>query len=236
MACMQSLANQSSGRVGCPASEVRISNDHSGLNNHTWTATCRGRRFYCTETRRPDWNGGRNSDTSCTEEVGGRSQPQVVVVRAEAPTPVTPARPAESSVDRVVVDGRVEFRARLATASPGIRIGHSPTRDAVAVFVAFDFESGASRSTCATGVVVDGTVEPMALVRATPNSAGEQLVLSTSLDVVRRASHASHASLRVCDLVIDVTDADRTTLLEFVRRIDDERAWQSHTAADAGVR
>lgn len=234
-ACMSSLANQSSGRVGCPASQIRISNERSGLNNRTWTATCHGRRYYCTETRRSDWNGGRNSDTSCTEDSSRRSQPQVVVVRTASPSPAPAPESSAPSVERVLVDGRVEFRGRLAATSPTVRIGHSPTRDPVAVFVALDFDSGASRASCASGLVVAGQVQPMTVVRATPTSRGEQLVLATSLDDVRRAASAPHASIRVCDLSIEVTDRDRETLLDFVRRIDDERAWQTHTASDAGV-
>lgn len=36
--------NGSSGHVGCPPAEVQISDER----NNNWTATCRGRVFYCT--------------------------------------------------------------------------------------------------------------------------------------------------------------------------------------------
>ena len=45
----------SSGLIGCPPEEIAIS-DHQRL---TWTATCRGRVFYCTA----------GDGTSCKEQI-----------------------------------------------------------------------------------------------------------------------------------------------------------------------
>lgn len=41
----------SSGLIGCPPSEVVLSDLKSGWSSVTWTATCRGKTFYCTDTR-----------------------------------------------------------------------------------------------------------------------------------------------------------------------------------------
>jgi len=42
----------SSGRIGCPEDEIQISDMHVvkdifGLDEATWTTTCRGKRFFC---------------------------------------------------------------------------------------------------------------------------------------------------------------------------------------------
>lgn len=37
----------SSGSVGCPPGEVAISDQSETFVGSTWTATCRGQRFYC---------------------------------------------------------------------------------------------------------------------------------------------------------------------------------------------
>ncbi|MBI2389252.1 MAG: hypothetical protein HYV09_06525 [Deltaproteobacteria bacterium] len=36
-----------SGQIGCPASEITITNDESGWSTRTWTAHCRGKTYYC---------------------------------------------------------------------------------------------------------------------------------------------------------------------------------------------
>ena len=40
---------ESSGLIGCPPSEVVLSDLKSGWSSVTWTATCRGKTFYCTD-------------------------------------------------------------------------------------------------------------------------------------------------------------------------------------------
>jgi len=56
------LASASSGKIGCKPSEIAISDDEGGWGTRTWTATCNGRRYYCSATQT-----GRNSgDISCS--------------------------------------------------------------------------------------------------------------------------------------------------------------------------
>src|SRR5688572_3853353 len=48
--CGSKLARMSSGQVGCPASAIKIGDKSGGPFASTWTATCRGRVFYCSES------------------------------------------------------------------------------------------------------------------------------------------------------------------------------------------
>lgn len=54
----------SSGHVGCSADEVQISDEHNGYGTTTWTATCRGRRYFCSSV-----GGGKYAgpQVSCAE-------------------------------------------------------------------------------------------------------------------------------------------------------------------------
>lgn len=62
-----SAARRSSGAIGCPASEITISDESVGLiGDNTWTATCRGRTYYCS------MNAAENSaaNVTCAREGG----------------------------------------------------------------------------------------------------------------------------------------------------------------------
>jgi hypothetical protein len=52
------LRNASSGMIGCPAEQIRIVNDETGLGNATWIAECNGRTYYCS---------GAGGHVACTE-------------------------------------------------------------------------------------------------------------------------------------------------------------------------
>lgn len=54
-----------SGEIGCPAAEIKISDGDMGWTTNTWTANCRGKTFYCTYTS--SMNLG--SKTQCKEEI-----------------------------------------------------------------------------------------------------------------------------------------------------------------------
>jgi hypothetical protein len=72
-----SLPAASSGKIGCPENEITITDDNSGWSSRTWTAWCRGKRFFCTATQ----TGKDTSDISCTPE------------QAPAPPPAPPPPP-----------------------------------------------------------------------------------------------------------------------------------------------
>ena len=58
------LGGLSAGHVGCPENEIVIKDDNYNLTTRTWTAECRGRKYYCSER-----GGGKyaNTEVACTE-------------------------------------------------------------------------------------------------------------------------------------------------------------------------
>lgn len=80
--CMVSLADASSGQVGCPADEIAISNDKVGLGTRTWTATCRGETFYCSAAQ----TGEKSGQYQCSRALASTDYR-----RAPAPAPTQPA-------------------------------------------------------------------------------------------------------------------------------------------------
>jgi hypothetical protein len=58
--CAASLRAATSGKIGCPEEEIAITRTSAGLGPATWTAECRGRRFFC----------GATATLSCTPELG----------------------------------------------------------------------------------------------------------------------------------------------------------------------
>lgn len=42
------LQTYTSGQIGCPADQIRITDEKMHLGSKTWTAQCMGKRFYCT--------------------------------------------------------------------------------------------------------------------------------------------------------------------------------------------
>jgi hypothetical protein len=45
--CGPNLAAASAGQIGCPASDIKITDDNPGWGTRTWTATCAGRTYQC---------------------------------------------------------------------------------------------------------------------------------------------------------------------------------------------
>ena len=57
------LKGASVGQIGCPENEIEISDDSAHLGSRSWTATCRGHRFYCSAVG----TGEGATTTSCKE-------------------------------------------------------------------------------------------------------------------------------------------------------------------------
>lgn len=49
-ATQSDLVSMTSGAIGCPKSETQISDQDTGWTAYSWTASCRGQRFYCTNS------------------------------------------------------------------------------------------------------------------------------------------------------------------------------------------
>ncbi len=44
------LVSMTSATIGCPKKETQIKDQDMGWTAYTWTATCRGQTFYCTNS------------------------------------------------------------------------------------------------------------------------------------------------------------------------------------------
>lgn len=42
-----SLGSMTSGQIGCPEDQIKISDDKSGWTTRTWTAECQDKKYYC---------------------------------------------------------------------------------------------------------------------------------------------------------------------------------------------
>ncbi len=58
-------AAMTSGEIGCPTSEIKVSDGDMGWTTDTWTAICRGKTFFCTYTSSLNLS----SRTQCKEEI-----------------------------------------------------------------------------------------------------------------------------------------------------------------------
>lgn len=82
-ACAPSLESKSAGSIGCLPSEVAISDEDSsagwGSSSDTWVATCRGRRFICSENTIAVGNAegasGVSQNLACRELLGDSPSP-----------------------------------------------------------------------------------------------------------------------------------------------------------------
>lgn len=82
-ACAPSLESKSAGSIGCLPSEVQISDEDSstgwGSSSDTWVASCRGRRFICSENTIATASGngasGVSQNLACRELLGDSSSP-----------------------------------------------------------------------------------------------------------------------------------------------------------------
>lgn len=64
-AACASLSDVTSGYVGCPANEIQTSDQVTNFSSVTWTATCRGKKFYCKQ----DQSNPNAIQTTCAPEV-----------------------------------------------------------------------------------------------------------------------------------------------------------------------
>lgn len=58
-----SLPKVTSGQIGCPEEQIRISQEDTSINVQTWTATCRGQTYFCSSSG----NGQGTPQVACKE-------------------------------------------------------------------------------------------------------------------------------------------------------------------------
>jgi hypothetical protein len=129
-ACAPSREALTAGEVGCPPSEVSVSNEESssgwGQSADTWIAECRGRRFVCSEvvTSGVDYGwlfsddvDSRDSDVSCHEELSAAPAQPKAAEAALAPRSEPPSGGAGFELGLA----RAEARARCEASGHSFR-------------------------------------------------------------------------------------------------------------------
>lgn len=228
------LAHRSAPFVGCPASQVVITNQHQRINSRSWTASCNGRRFECGELR----SGNNVRQVHCASPEPER----VVVVERTAPrtagsatgtAPTTTDAPT-SAVTRTVREGVAVVRTEVAVEAMNLVLAASPARDAERLWFAMRIAgTDGQRRACQIGMLVDGSPRPITLERYEYAGGLEELREIMALDDLRSLGTASRVAIRICDAEWRLDAADLATVREFVARVDEERAWQSSGAAAA---
>ena len=72
VSCATSARREASaGQIGCPKDEVTISNENSGWGTASWTASCRGQKFYCSAVSDGQYGG---ATVNCKEELKSKKR------------------------------------------------------------------------------------------------------------------------------------------------------------------
>ncbi len=98
LSCASTLRSASSGEIGCPPEEVQVHDMKRGWASATWTATCRGRTFYCS---------GGGKDISCHEDMA-----QAAYARPYGPPVYPPPMAPMADPTSQVVSFLYELRIR----------------------------------------------------------------------------------------------------------------------------
>ena len=64
--CSTAYKSYTSGQIGCAEDAIEITNLDQGLYNSTWVATCKGKRFFCSQT---GGSGTTVKQVTCKEEL-----------------------------------------------------------------------------------------------------------------------------------------------------------------------
>lgn len=211
-----SLYARTAGRIGCPARDIRISDVEAG----TWTATCRGERYYCASVVHATRN-------VAVEEVN--CSPDSENFAAE--TPDAPDDPVEA-VTRTVTAGGPTFRATFAagsgyTAHVEAKPVASPGRATLALE-----HTGARgrRSACSVRLMVDQELIETGRPQYEAFDTTEALFVELPFDVIVRIANAYRVSGRVCDEEFVFDDEDRDILDELVARVREEEGFLGRTS------
>lgn len=204
--CVSGINRQiaSAGAIGCPSDEVEVTSENGSAGFRTstgsWTATCRGRSFVCSET-----------------QVGGTREVSSQVTTCAA-------RPA--GVERVRSSDGHSWRLRATLPSPPLTLTlvETPESDPTRVGVLINVPADTAYD-CRTGAVVDGAVVPWALTREQRPMAPYAGMIDIAQ--VRTWATATRVAARVCDLEWRLTPEIKAVIADFLGRFDDAAAWQS---------
>jgi hypothetical protein len=214
----------SAGHVGCPASEVVIT-DVVEDTTSTWTATCRGRRYHCTHHR----DFGRNEVTSqlnCAPEQPPPAPPAVV---AAPPPPRPPPPPVTAIVNRSVdAQGVVHLNTQFAIGQMRFDLGSAPIARPDEMTLVIENPNVGRGAACTVQLVIDGGAVALPPPSFTSlGSAGRWTVAVPAAHVLALSS-AGRAVGRLCETdEFRFEPASQRAVAELVARYREERAFAS---------
>ncbi|MDH5676397.1 MAG: hypothetical protein OEZ06_30035 [Myxococcales bacterium] len=234
------LAELSAGSVGCPEDEIEVSDDKSGFTVRTWTASCRSKRYFCSNraTASPVVGGGGGtlmaSSVQCTPEVGGRQGEDVVPLPATSggSTAVRPtaARPTHGSspqgVTRIKASaGHWMIGANLAATPFALELQGAPAKEAQRLWLVLYGRATGLDEKCTPRFMIDG--ELLELEQASFKRRAHEPVWSVpvELELIERIAEAERSTGRVCDQEFRLDDAAKAVLREYVTRFREELSW-----------
>ena len=97
----------SAGRIGCPTSEIKVSDTDSTRHTKTWSATCRGQTYFC-------------SSTDDFLEVMCKPELKAIAVAPAPPAPVAAPAPSTTTADAAPA------AAPAATTTPAVPDAGAP--------------------------------------------------------------------------------------------------------------
>jgi hypothetical protein len=221
------LADVSSGHVGCPPDQVVISNKRTRWQRRTWTAECHGRRYFCASTSTSSINGATDTDVSCAPEGQGGETP-VASPAPAATTTTAPAAPApEPRITRTTRDGQPLLRAELDVPNAEIELIAAPTREPDQAAMTLLISAQPSHSDCPAGLLMDGTVHTLALHHHEALGTREKVSYIVPMTALRQWAEAERVVGRICQDSLDFGAEHAATIRALLVRFDEELAWQS---------
>lgn len=248
MACVaflsgcRSLEGISAGHVGCPESEVEISDYEKGWTYSTWIATCHGMRYQCSQ-----YGSGDDLDVSCTPD---KSKANTVGVRSTSGGNVAAnrTRPSNAPADNVRRIVRTSGNKRQVLMKAWL----NPDPFAIGVLgsarktgihkVATRYAAPPGRhKQCSLRVMINGDMTELERAAYRRSGRHEEVVSRVPTDLMKKMATAQRVVGRVCSDQFRIDEDDQRILNEYLTRLADEQAWVGDEAsarneADAGGR
>jgi hypothetical protein len=226
--CAFSLAEVSSGYVGCGPDQIEISDYQRGFVAETWRARCGGRVYQCSRS------GGGGTMIGRTYVA---SAPQVACSQAY----VSESRPAESPATSTLFkvrkttgpDREAVFSARLKIAGLWMVLAGAPAKTPGYVTLWLDLPSDLRGKECQVRLMIDGELQP---TLRTLQSTRDQLAIMIPLELLERIAGQPRVVGRVCDFEWRLGDKSQAAAKELLMRFREELAWLRRDPASQPAR
>ncbi len=223
-----SLASYSSGHVGCPPSDIKISDDHTGWNHRTWTARCHGKRYFC------EAHGGGDGSTpqlTCAPEVyvGDDSVLATRPSPARSPehaysAPIGPALQVRKGKND---QGDTLLQLHWRTANYELRITAAPLLLPDAAKLRIGVFHGCEN--CAARLAING--KPGDLGEADANQDPNAIQLTTPLSTLQSMAEAERVALRFGETELVLTTEQRNAIKDLLVQVSEELTFSAQPSS-----